>query len=177
MCVSSQKYLLRDVDAFPTDRLPSCQPCTAFKAKSWIASSSRLLCTQIESYPYNVVAFACIHHGCQMAIARFSNCTCLALRASRLWLRYATLQNLIPFLSLDWAPTPSILAQSKERKGSNFAIWQPWHSCKPSYKTRAGHKREIESRADNDKWGRPLDLERCTSGVDEEEVCSLVWTL
>ena len=31
-----------------------------------------------------------------------------------------------PFLSLDCAPKPSTLAQSKERKGSNFAIWQPW---------------------------------------------------
>ena len=31
-----------------------------------------------------------------------------------------------PFLSLDCAPTPSTLAQSKERKGSNFAIWQQW---------------------------------------------------
>ena len=30
-----------------------------------------------------------------------------------------------PFLSLDCAPTPSTLAQSKERKGSNFDIWQP----------------------------------------------------
>ena len=30
-----------------------------------------------------------------------------------------------PFLPLDCAPTPSTLAQSKERKGSNFAIWQP----------------------------------------------------
>ena len=30
-----------------------------------------------------------------------------------------------PFLSLDCAPTPSTLAKSKERKGSNFAIWQP----------------------------------------------------
>ena len=30
-----------------------------------------------------------------------------------------------PFLFLDCAPTPSALAQSKERKGSNFAIWQP----------------------------------------------------
>ena len=29
-----------------------------------------------------------------------------------------------PFLSLDCAPTPSTLAQCKERKGSNFAIWQ-----------------------------------------------------
>ena len=31
-----------------------------------------------------------------------------------------------PFLSLDCTPTPSTLAQSKERKGSNFAIWQHW---------------------------------------------------
>ena len=41
-----------------------------------------------------------------------------------LWLRYAALQNLIPsFPGL--CPPPSTLAQSKERKGSNFAIWQP----------------------------------------------------
>ena len=31
----------------------------------------------------------------------------------------------VPFLSSDCAPTLSNLAQSKERKGSNFAIWQP----------------------------------------------------
>ena len=37
--------------------------------------------------------------------------------------RYAAKFDL--FLSLDCAPTPSTLAQSKERKGSNFAIWQP----------------------------------------------------
>ena len=40
--------------------------------------------------------------------------------------RYATLQNFIP--SFPWIappPTPSTLAQSKERKGSNFTIWQP----------------------------------------------------
>ena len=30
-----------------------------------------------------------------------------------------------PFLSLDCAPTPSTMEQSKERKGENFAIWQP----------------------------------------------------
>ena len=30
-----------------------------------------------------------------------------------------------PFHSLDCAPTTSTLVQSKERKGSNFAIWQP----------------------------------------------------
>ena len=38
-------------------------------------------------------------------------------------LRYAA--KFDPFLSLDCAPTPSTLAQYKERKGSNFAIWQP----------------------------------------------------
>ena len=39
-------------------------------------------------------------------------------------LRYAA--KFDPFLSLDCAPIPSTLAHSKERKGSNFAIWQPW---------------------------------------------------
>ena len=34
--------------------------------------------------------------------------------------------NFYPIFSLDCAPMPSTLAQSKERKGSNFAIWQPW---------------------------------------------------
>ena len=37
-------------------------------------------------------------------------------------LRYAA--KFDPSLSLDCAPTPATLAQSKERKGSNFAIWQ-----------------------------------------------------
>ena len=37
------------------------------------------------------------------------------------------LQNLI--LALDCASTPSNLAQSKERKGSNVAIWQPWRAA------------------------------------------------
>ena len=31
-----------------------------------------------------------------------------------------------PYPSLDCAPRPSTLAQSKEKKGSNFAIWQHW---------------------------------------------------
>ena len=39
-------------------------------------------------------------------------------------LRYAA--KFDPFLSLDCASTLSALAQSKERKGSNFAIRQPW---------------------------------------------------
>ena len=31
-----------------------------------------------------------------------------------------------PFLSLDCARVEGVGAQSNERKGSNFAIWQPW---------------------------------------------------
>ena len=42
-----------------------------------------------------------------------------------------------PFLSLDCAPTPSTLAQSKERKGSNFAIWQPWNGAPAALWIRA----------------------------------------
>ena len=42
-----------------------------------------------------------------------------------------------PFLPLDCAPKPSTLAQSKERKGSNFVIWQP---C--DHHHRAGEERE-----------------------------------
>ena len=61
--------------------------------------------------------------GCQMAIAIFLDRMSLALRASGLWLRYAA--KFDPFLSLDCTAMLSTLAQSKERKGSNFAIWQP----------------------------------------------------
>ena len=39
-------------------------------------------------------------HGCQIAIARFLGRMCLAFQASGLWLRYATLQIVIP--SFPW---------------------------------------------------------------------------
>ena len=65
-------------------------------------------------------------HGCQIAIARFLES--YVFGPSGFWtmapLRYAA--KFDPFLSLDCAPMPSTLAQSKERTGSNFAIWQPW---------------------------------------------------
>ena len=51
---------------------------------------------------------------------------CLALRASGLWLRYAALQNLIPSFPWIAPPRPPPWRYPKERKGSNFAIWQPW---------------------------------------------------
>ena len=56
---------------------------------------------------------ACLFvHGCQMAIARILDCIVWPYGLEGLWLCYAVLQHLT-------------LAQSKERKGSNFAIWQP----------------------------------------------------
>ena len=54
-------------------------------------------------------------HGCQMAIARFLDRMCLALWASRLWLRYATLQNLIP--SFPWIAPPHPPPWHNPRKG------------------------------------------------------------
>ena len=56
-------------------------------------------------------------HGCQMAIARFLDCMCLALRASGLLLCYATLQNLIP--SLPWVAPPRPPPWHYPRKGSD----------------------------------------------------------
>ena len=54
-------------------------------------------------------------HGCQMAIARFLDRMCLALRASGLWLRCATLQNLIP--SFPWIAPPRPPPRRNPRKG------------------------------------------------------------
>ena len=54
-----------------------------------------------------------------MAIARFLDRMCLALRASGLWLCYAA--KVDPFLSLDCARVEGVGAQSKERKVSHFA--------------------------------------------------------
>ena len=64
-------------------------------------------------------------HGCQMAIARFYRS--YVFGPSGFWtmapLHYSA--KFDPFLSLDCAFKPSTLAQSKERKGSNYAICQP----------------------------------------------------
>ena len=54
-------------------------------------------------------------HGCQMAIARFLDRLCLALRASGLRLRYAALQNLIP--SFPWISPPCPPPWRNPRKG------------------------------------------------------------
>ena len=55
-----------------------------------------------------------------MAIARFLDCMCSALRASGLWLRYATLQNLIP--SFPWIVPPALHPGTiqKKKKGNKF---------------------------------------------------------
>ena len=60
-------------------------------------------------------AAALANHGCQMAIAGFVDRMCLALRASGLWLRYTTLQNLIP--SFPWIAPPRPPPWRNPRKG------------------------------------------------------------
>ena len=81
----------------------------------WRNELGRNGATEVEIETY------CAKHGCQMAIAGFLGS--YVFGPSGFWtmapLRYAA--KLDPFLSLDCAPTPSTLAQSKERKGSNFA--------------------------------------------------------
>ena len=57
------------------------------------------------NHNFTVALIRFLSRGCQMAIARFLDCMCLAVRASGLWLRYAA--KLDPFLSLDCAPTPT----------------------------------------------------------------------
>ena len=82
-----------------------------------------------------------MNHGCQMVIARFLDHMCLALGASGLWLRYAMC-----------VPTPSTLAQSKERKGSNFAIWQHCHECVPSPQSAIPPSNPPMLNAGSEKW-------------------------
>ena len=75
--------------------------------------SASPVCLKDCSGQQRAAAYGIIDHSCQMAIARFLDRMCLAP------LRCAA--SFDPFLSLDCAPTPSTLAQSMERKGSNFA--------------------------------------------------------
>ena len=100
----------------------------------YASKSCIVFCDESAFYDYkldgsNAIYFACgicVYHGCQMAIAGFLES--YVFGPLGFWtmapLRYAAIFD--PFLSLDCAPTPSTLAQSKERKGSNFAIWQHW---------------------------------------------------
>ena len=71
-------------------------------------------------------------HGCQMAIARFLDRMCLALRASGLWLRYAALQNLIP--SFPWiAPHALHPGAIRGKEGIKF--------CHLATSNEGGHRR------------------------------------
>ena len=86
-------------------------------------------------------------HGCQMAIAIFSDR--YVFGPSGFWamapLCYAA--KLDPILSLDCVPTPSTLAQSKKRKGSNFATWQPCLQVRPAARARPGTRGATGNRA------------------------------
>ena len=78
-----------------------------------------------------------------------------------------------PFLSLDCAPTPSTLAQSKERKGSNFAIWQPCEGGPGSAHIRLSHREEeqhgVRGRhfpASAQGWVDKCNLDRLNESAD-----------
>ena len=77
------------------------------------AGSKRALFTQ-SSHPSVSPMVTSVQHGCQMAIAKFLDRMCLALRASGLWLRYATLQNLIP--SFPWIAPRALHPGAIQRK-------------------------------------------------------------
>ena len=70
-----------------------------------------------KSRPSSVILKAIRTSHAPVQIWHFANGRHLAavLQDGKIWS--------LPFLGL--RPTPSTLAQSKERKGSNFAIWQP----------------------------------------------------
>ena len=99
-------------------------------------------------------------------------------------LRYAA--KFDPFLSLDWAPMPSTLAQSKERKGSNFAIWQPCiHSRRGGFirkpkgirGSREGRYAMLARHA-LDRWGETITLTfaicQIESAQENEEDCKII---
>ena len=100
-------------------------------------------------------------------------------------LRYAA--KFDPFLSLDCAPKPSTLAQSKERKGSNFAIWQPWRRrpfmafstvrvCLAVAAGKFSVQCDFERRpiATQDTRGKKLDNTAELEGEDSRQLLSLV---
>ena len=96
----------------------------------WAKGSDQHLTAQINFSLHQlmqlwVVAVIRFDHGCQIALARFLDCMCLALRASGLWLRYATLQNLIPSFHWIAPPRPPPWHQPwrnprKRRRGATF---------------------------------------------------------
>ena len=83
-----------------------------------------------------------------MAIAGFLDGMCLTLRASGLWLRYATLQNLIP--SFPWIAPPRL---------------PPWHNqILPSGNT--GHRDRVDGVARNAPAGDPDHAGTGMNGLD-----------
>ena len=69
-----------------------------------------------------------------MAIAGFLDRMCLALRASGLWLRYATLQNLIP--SFPWIAPPRPPPWRNPRKGRDQILRSGNHDLRDSDEER-----------------------------------------
>ena len=74
-----------------------------------------------------------------------------------------------PFLFLECAPTSSTLAQSKERKGSNFAIWQ---HC---YEDLLCTNMDFLTDTNGCKWRNSLsdDYAHCTKALNFARDCGM----
>ena len=94
-------------------------------------------------------------HGCQMAKAIFLDRMCLALRASGLWLRYATLQNLIP--SFPWIAPPRPPPCHNPRKGRDQILPSGNLGRRPD-RRKTALERETFGRG-ADKWAKRVSPE------------------
>ena len=72
-----------------------------------------------------------------------------------------------PFLSLDCTRVEGVGVQCKERKGSNFAIWQPWGRADPFVSDK--YWLRYQSAA---KWGRRRRERKRKERKVTEDVCS-----
>ena len=83
---------------------------------AWLATTK----THSFSPIWRIVCSRQLAHGSQMAIVRFLDRMCLALRAWRTMAAIWCAAKFDPFLSLDCAGLEGV------GKGSNFAVWPHW---------------------------------------------------
>ena len=102
-------------------------------------------------------------HGCQMAIARFLDRMCLALRASKLWLRYAVLQRLIP--SFPWIAPGWRAWRRNPRKGRDHML-PSCNTGRERERERKPIKRDIPKWAVNLSFGRESETVAATPTAD-----------
>ena len=106
------------------------------------------------------------NHGCQMAVARFFDRMCFALRASGLWLRYATLQNLPSgYLGRGRAGNARRGARAgfcRNRRGCEERVRSPGRAGDPREERRDGG--DLSAFRSEQDFGPPLSFAACQRG-------------